>query len=50
MTFPEDLRYTREHEWAREQGGVVTVGIFARQRARICLLGTEQGVKTLAFD
>ena len=27
MTFPEDLRYTREHEWAREQGGVVTVGI-----------------------
>ena len=27
MTFPQDLRYTREHEWAREQGGVVTVGI-----------------------
>lgn len=27
MTFPEDLRYTREHEWAREQGGVVTVGV-----------------------
>ena len=27
MTFPDDLRYTREHEWAREQGGVVTVGI-----------------------
>jgi glycine cleavage system H protein len=27
VTFPEDLRYTREHEWAREQGGVVTVGI-----------------------
>lgn len=27
MTFPEDVRYTRDHEWAREQGGVVTVGI-----------------------
>jgi glycine cleavage system H protein len=27
VTFPEDVRYTREHEWAREQGGVVTVGI-----------------------
>jgi glycine cleavage system H protein len=27
MTFPDDVRYTREHEWAREQGGVVTVGI-----------------------
>ena len=27
MTFPSDLRYTREHEWARESGGIVTVGI-----------------------
>lgn len=30
--------------------GVVTVGIFARHRARVCLLGTEQGVRTLRFD
>jgi ribose 5-phosphate isomerase A len=29
--------------------GVVTVGIFARNRASVCLLGTAQGVKTLAF-
>lgn len=29
--------------------GVVTVGIFARHRARICLLGTAQGVKRLSF-
>ena len=27
MNFPEDVRYTREHEWAREQDGVVTIGI-----------------------
>ena len=27
VNFPDDIRYTREHEWAREQGGVVTVGI-----------------------
>jgi glycine cleavage system H protein len=27
VTFPDDVRYTREHEWAREAGGVVTVGI-----------------------
>lgn len=27
MNFPDDVRYTREHEWAREQGGIVTVGI-----------------------
>jgi glycine cleavage system H protein len=27
VTFPDDVRYTREHEWARESGGVVTVGI-----------------------
>lgn len=29
--------------------GVVTVGIFARHRASICLLGTVQGVQTLVF-
>ncbi len=30
--------------------GVVTVGIFARNKASVCLLGTPQGVKTLHFD
>ena len=29
--------------------GVVTVGIFARHRAALCLLGTAQGVQTLVF-
>jgi ribose 5-phosphate isomerase A len=29
--------------------GVVTVGIFARNRASVCLLGTPQGVRTLTF-
>lgn len=29
--------------------GVVSVGIFARHRASVCLLGTAQGVKTLGF-
>jgi ribose 5-phosphate isomerase A len=29
--------------------GVVTVGIFARHRAHVCLLGTGQGVRTLVF-
>ncbi len=24
---PEDLRYTAEHEWIREEGGVLVVGI-----------------------
>ena len=27
MAYPDDVRYTHEHEWAREEGGVVTVGI-----------------------
>ena len=27
MDFPEDLRYTREHEWARRKGKNVVVGI-----------------------
>jgi ribose 5-phosphate isomerase A len=29
--------------------GVVTVGVFAFQRAQVCLLGTATGVKTLNF-
>jgi len=29
--------------------GVVTVGVFARNRANVCLLGTPQGVRTLTF-
>lgn len=29
--------------------GVVTVGVFAFQKAQVCLLGTAQGVKTLTF-
>jgi ribose 5-phosphate isomerase A len=30
--------------------GVVTVGVFAHQKASVCLLGTAQGVKTLTFS
>lgn len=30
--------------------GVVTVGIFARHRANVCLLGTPEGVRTMRFD
>ena len=37
---------TEVNQWP----GVVTVGIFARHRARVCLLGTAQGVRTLTFD
>ena len=33
MEFPEELRYTKEHEWARLDGNRVTVGItdFAQE-------------------
>ena len=29
--------------------GVVTVGVFAHQKAQVCLLGTSDGVKTLKY-
>lgn len=29
--------------------GVVTVGVFAHQKAHVCLLGTEAGVETLVY-
>ena len=37
---------TEVNQWP----GVVTVGIFARHRARLCLLGTPAGVQRLSFD
>ena len=36
---------TQINQWP----GVVTVGLFARHKASICLLGTAQGVQTLVF-
>ncbi|MBW2059565.1 MAG: glycine cleavage system protein GcvH [Deltaproteobacteria bacterium] len=27
MSIPKDLKYTKEHEWARVEGDLVTVGI-----------------------
>ncbi|MBI5599021.1 MAG: glycine cleavage system protein GcvH [Deltaproteobacteria bacterium] len=27
MEFPKDIKYTREHEWVREDGDTVVVGI-----------------------
>jgi glycine cleavage system H protein len=27
LAYPDDVRYTSEHEWARLEGGLVTVGV-----------------------
>ena len=27
MNFPEDLKYTKEHEWVRVEGDVATIGV-----------------------
>jgi glycine cleavage system H protein len=27
MNFPADLRYTKDHEWARREGSTVTIGV-----------------------
>jgi glycine cleavage system H protein len=34
MDFPEDLRYTREHEWTRKKGENLVIGItdFAQEQ------------------
>jgi len=46
LKIDDPLRFEIEvNQWP----GVVTVGVFARQRAAVCLLGTSDGVKTLVF-
>lgn len=27
MTFPEDLKYSKEHEWVRVSGNIATIGV-----------------------
>jgi glycine cleavage system H protein len=27
MSFPKDLKYTKEHEWVRVEGNIATIGI-----------------------
>ncbi len=47
LSITDPLAFETEvNQWP----GVVTVGVFARQRAHVCLLGTSAGVQTLQFD
>ena len=46
LTLSEPLRFENEvNQWP----GVVTVGVFAHQKATVCLLGTAHGVRTMTF-
>ena len=46
LQIREPLAFESEvNQWP----GVVTVGVFAHQRAQVCLLGTAQGVVTLSY-
>lgn len=46
LHITDPLRFETEvSQWP----GVVTVGVFAHQKAQVCLLGTSTGVKTLTF-
>lgn len=46
LQIPDPLAMETEvNQWP----GVVTVGIFARHKARVCLLGTASGVRTITY-
>jgi ribose 5-phosphate isomerase A len=46
LSITEPLAFESEvNQWP----GVVTVGVFAHQKAAVCLLGTAAGVQTLTF-
>jgi glycine cleavage system H protein len=53
MNFPEDLRYTKEHEWIKLEGDIATVGItdFAQSElGDIVYVEIETVGQTLAQD
>jgi len=46
LSIKDPLAFESEvNQWP----GVVTVGVFAHQKAGVCLLGTDTGVRTLEF-
>jgi ribose 5-phosphate isomerase A len=46
LRIADPLRFESEvNQWP----GVVTVGVFAHQKAAVCLLGTASGVRTIAY-
>jgi len=46
LAIAQPLQFESEiNQWP----GVVTVGVFAHQKAAVCLLGTPSGVKTLVY-
>ncbi|MBI2730743.1 MAG: glycine cleavage system protein GcvH [Sphingobacteriales bacterium] len=53
MNFPENLRYTKDHEWIKLEGNVATIGItdFAqRELGDIVYVEIETVGKTLAAN
>jgi len=47
LKIADPLAFESEvNQWA----GVVTVGVFAHQKAQVCLLATPEGVQTLRYD
>jgi glycine cleavage system H protein len=49
-TYPADLRYTREHEWARVDGSRARVGIthFAQDQLGDVVFGVVESVKAVS--
>lgn len=46
LSIADPLAFESEvNQWP----GVVTVGVFAHQKAQVCLLGTAEGVRTLKY-
>lgn len=46
LSIADPLRFESDvNQWP----GVVTVGVFAHQKAHVCLLGTASGVETIAY-
>ena len=51
MIFPDNLRYTREHEWLREEGAEAVIGITAyaqKELGEIVFVDVDTEGETLA--
>ena len=48
MNFPDNLHYTKDHEWIKIDGDIATVGVtdFAQHELGDIVYGAKQAIKS----
>jgi glycine cleavage system H protein len=53
MNFPEDLKYTKEHEWIRVDGNIATLGVTDHAQSElgdVVYVDIDEDLEEVAFE